>query len=224
MQAEQRPVTSLSKSAVRATPAPGHVRFDSDSCVLADIRRSDINLTVWQRGTAPAVPDEAMLATIDDVGVTMPAGHVATALPAMLRKAGYPRALYRELGGDIAMLAQHVAAIAGCDTVAIRLEIVETDACKRFHSDYVTARLISSYAGRGTQWLPDADAAALRNGADPARLTLRELGTGDVAMFKGRQWSKNGAIIHRSPPIAGTGQRRLVLVIDPAPDAPIPHG
>ncbi|MET0247998.1 MAG: DUF1826 domain-containing protein, partial [Sphingomonas sp.] len=155
MQAEQRPVTSLSKSAVRATPAPGHVRFDSDPCVLADIRRSDINLTVWQRGTAPAVPDEAMLATIDDVGVTMPAGHVATALPAMLRKAGYARALYRELGGDIAMLAQHVAAIAGCDTVAIRLEIVETDACKRFHSDYVSARLISSYAGRGTQWLSD---------------------------------------------------------------------
>lgn len=224
MQAQQRSVTLTPSCATRAAPTPGHVRFSSDPSVLAEIRRADTNLAVWQRGTGPAVPDEAMLATIDDVGVTMPAGQIATSLPAILRKASYPRAIHRDLSSDVEMLAQRVAAITGCNTVAVRLEIVKTDACKRFHSDYVTARLICSYAGRGTQWLSDEDAVALRDGADPARLTLRELGTGDVAMFKGRQWSEHGAIIHRSPPIAGTGQRRLVLVIDPAPDAPIPHG
>jgi hypothetical protein len=35
-------------------------------------------------------------------------------------------------------------------------------------------------------------------------------------MFKGHGWAPEAPIIHRSPPIAGTGQQRLVLVLNPA--------
>jgi len=99
--------------------------------------------------------------------------------------------------------------------VAIRLEVIETNACRKFHADHVTARLICSYAGPGTQWIDDRDAMALAGGADPATLTVRQVATGDVALFKGHDRSET-PIVHRSPPIAGTGTRRLVLVIDPA--------
>jgi hypothetical protein len=44
---------------------------------------------------------------------------------------------------------------------------------------------------------------------------VRQLLAGEVALFKGRLLT-DSPIIHRSPPIAGTGQRRLVLVINPA--------
>jgi hypothetical protein len=107
--------------------------------------------------------------------------------------------------------------------VSIRLEVIEGNACRKFHSDYVTVRLIATLAGPGTQWLDDGDAARLRAGADPDTLHIRDIATGHVALFKGRAWTRDRAIVHRSPPIAGTGQCRLVLVIDPAPERPLPH-
>lgn len=144
---------------------------------------------------------------------------VATLLPAVtidLRDAGYGAAAAATLAADIADLAARFARIMEGDRVAIRLEVVETDACRRFHADYVTARLICTYAGPGTQWL-DADAAdALAAGAAPDTLTIRQLDAGDVAIFKGRLWAPDAPAIHRSPPIEGSGIRRLVLVIDPA--------
>jgi hypothetical protein len=45
---------------------------------------------------------------------------------------------------------------------------------------------------------------------------VRCANTGDVLVLKGELWPNNrgrGAI-HRSPPIEGTGSRRLVLIID----------
>ena len=47
----------------------------------------------------------------------------------------------------------------------LRLEVVRTDSCRKFHADYVTARLITTYAGEGTDWLADADAARVAAGA-----------------------------------------------------------
>ncbi len=201
-----------------------HACFDTDPRVLAEIRRPGVNLAVWQRGHVPPLPGGELLDRIDDIGVEMAVARTATDLPGVLRQAGYPRSCVAGLANDVAMLARHMGGITGCESVAIRLEIVETDACKRFHTDYVSVRLISSYAGPATQWLSDADAAALRDGADPAALTIRTLATGDIALFKGRRWAEHGAIFHRSPPIAGTGVRRLVLVLDPGSDAPRLHG
>jgi hypothetical protein len=80
----------------------------------------------------------------------------------------------------------------------------------------VSLRLITSYAGPGSQWLSNEDAAALAGGADAEQLDVRQLLAGEVALFKGRLRTDT-PIIHRSPPIAGTNQKRLVLVINPAP-------
>lgn len=201
-----------------------HACFDTDPRVLAEIRRPGINLAVWQRKNLPPLPGGELLELIDDIGVEMAVARIAVDLPPVLRRAGYPSGCVPGLAKDVAMHARHMGGIAGCESVAIRLEIVETDACRRFHTDYVTVRLISSYAGPATQWLSDMDAAALRDGADPSALTIRTLATGDIALFKGKRWAEHGAIFHRSPPIAGTGVRRLVLVIDPRSDAPRLHG
>ena len=97
-----------------------------------------------------------------------------------------------------------------------------SDGSGTFHADYVSLRLILTYAGPGTQWLDQGDAARLHDGAAIETLCVRAIPTGDVALFKGRKWARDAPIIHRSPPIADTGQRRLVLVIDPAPNAPMP--
>jgi hypothetical protein len=38
---------------------------------------------------------------------------------------------------------------------------------------------------------------------------------GEVGIFKGRLWAEEPSILHRSPPIAASGERRLLLVLDP---------
>lgn len=49
--------------------------------------------------------------------------------------------------------------------------------------------------------------------------TSRSLAPGAVGLFKGRILAGEQAIVHRSPPIAGTGEERLLLVIDGPPPA-----
>jgi len=199
--------------------SPSHVRIGDGIGDLCAIRSEGINLAIWQRGYPVASIDTDGLEAVDDLAVVRPVDRLAMILPADLQAAGYPVAIADLLGADMTMLARAFAKIVGAARVAIRLDVVETDACRRFHADYVTARLICTYIGPGTQWLDAADAAALGEGVAVGRLTICSLSTGDVGIFKGRTWSPDAPIVHRSPPIVATGERRLLLVIDPAPDA-----
>ena len=74
--------------------------------------------------------------------------------------------------------------------------------------------------------LPDALRAALASldldAVDDVSLDLAaEVPTGAVGVFKGRLLLDPPTILHRSPPISATGERRLVLAIDPLPSRPI---
>lgn len=192
---------------------PGHARIAARGQALDAILADPVNLAVWQRSDAPVI-DVGGLDTVEDIAVVVPAG-AGAAISDALAAAGYDDALAVLLAHDIGELAGRFAALLRIERVAIRLEVVETDACRRFHADYVAVRLICTYTGPGTQWLANDDAAALAPGAEPPAATIRSIATGDVALFKGRDRSDT-PIVHRSPPIVGTGARRLVLVIDPA--------
>jgi hypothetical protein len=84
--------------------------------------------------------------------------------------------------------------------------VIETDACRKFHADQVTVRLLMPLVGPGTQWV--------HANAEP-QVPEGELRIGDVGLFKGRVWAEEPVILHRSPPIAAMGITRLLLVIDP---------
>jgi hypothetical protein len=108
-----------------------------------------------------------------------------------------------EIAADVAALASRFADTMSVDGVRVRLEVVTTNACKRWHLDYTDVRLVTTYAGTGTEYRENEDAPAER------------LPAGAVALFKGRLYGEGHAtVLHRSPPIEGTGERRLVLVID----------
>lgn len=111
---------------------------------------------------------------------------------------------------DIAALAALMADVMRAGMLRLRLDVVSDNACARFHLDQVPARLLCTYRGRGTQYGP----ARGPGEADP----VHELAPGSVGLFRGRLWSDEepSGILHRSPPIAGDGETRLLLVIDPA--------
>lgn len=129
-----------------------------------------------------------------------------------LRQEGRPKDLLRSepmlpqpIRRDITALSERFAALMHVKHVRLRLETVVTNACRKIHADNTDVRLICTYAGPGTEYL-----------ADPSRPDrLERLEAGWVGLFKGRTFAAgHEPAYHRSPPIAGTGIRRLLVVID----------
>lgn len=192
-------------------------RFSHVSCStgLQRILHPGTDLVVWSRSIPRDIIAELAvlgLDDLDDILLSSPIGMLDKALSHALGEAGYPDT--PGLRADIAMLARQQAALTGDDDIRIRLEIVETDACRKFHTDYVKLRTITTYLGCGTQWT-EATRPELAGCVDGP--PIRQIDTGAVAIFKGRLWEERPGILHRSPPIGGSNAQRLVLVIDPAP-------
>lgn len=135
------------------------------------------------------------------------------------------------LAADIAALAAQFGAVLRRRHVQARLSVVAADGCRKLHTDYVTVRLLCTYAGLGTEWVADADLvrknlARIDVDIETANRSvlkrpeaLRACNAGDVILLKGETYEGNrgrGAV-HRSPPIEAHGLRRLLLKIDEHP-------
>ena len=185
--------------------------------VLLDVLRPEVNLAVWHRDLpsllGPALRRLAEAAPFTAVAEDTPEAAV-DALAAKL-----PAAAPLDLLLDIRRLATVFAAVADTGSVVrIRLEAITGPACHRWHADAVGLRLLCTYRGAGTEWLPIAGGAAIARHLDPKALPCAraQLATGAVALLKGEGFAGNAGFgcIHRSPP-AGPGERaRLLLCLD----------
>lgn len=193
------------------TSLPRHPAIACAPCeaVLAQIHQPAVQLALWQRPRPAALAwlDEIDLATIADIDCWIDTPFQAHAVGKQLHAAGFPmQPATSALASDIVRQLRSFAAITQSPRLRLRLDVVETDACRRFHMDYVSVRLLLPLVGPGTQWIM-ADA--------PPHGPVQQLQPGHVGLFKGRLAAAEPAVLHRSPPIAGTGQRRLLLVLDP---------
>lgn len=120
---------------------------------------------------------------------------------------------------DVVALAGAFARGFGLDRVEVTLDVARP--CRRYHADSVIARLLCTYVGPGTLWLPDGSfdrVAAEARGTtnedilpDPRR--ARQMGLWEVGVLKGKLGSSR-PIYHRSPDDAGVS---LILKVDLAP-------
>lgn len=111
------------------------------------------------------------------------------------------------LAADIRQLGLRFAALMNVQEIRIRLEGIMTNACRKIHADYTDLRLITTYAGPGSEYIPA--------NAEPAEANLKALNPGEIALFKGRMFADgHRPCFHRSPQIEGSRLSRLVLVID----------
>ncbi len=113
---------------------------------------------------------------------------------------------------DIAALAHIFAELMRVEHLLLRLDVVASNACRKFHKDAVSARLICTYRGTGTQYGFSTETGT------PQRIYT--VPTGSPILLRGSLWPEgSGAnLLHRSPPIEGTGETRLVAVLDPVAD------
>jgi hypothetical protein len=120
-------------------------------------------------------------------------------------------------------LSDMMCCIFDCKSVGLRLITLDHAMCPKFHTDKISGRLICTYMGKGTQWLPHIAKGGLESLNQTKALSQTEdkhsilsAKQGDVLLLKGDAWPKNegrGAI-HRSPPDSLI-QRRVLLTLDP---------
>lgn len=110
---------------------------------------------------------------------------------------------------SIATLADQFAQVMRAPWLRLRLEVVIGNACRKFHVDNVTARLVCTYRGTGTQY------GLAGRGIEPE--VVHTVPTGQPIVLRGMRWPTTppSLLKHRSPPIEGTGETRLLLVLDP---------
>lgn len=184
--------------------------------VLSSITNTGTTLAIWRRELSDAL-------TVIANTISQRAVDIVTTLDPFCNEARpeFKRALsdleedqIELLVEDVVYLSQSIANACQKKLVRIRLESVADDGCRRFHLDNVFMRLIVTYAGAGTQWVPPAFAAAARDQQEDYNGPIHSIGTGDAAIFRGKKSGEADLIFHRSPPLKGGDSPRLVVVID----------
>ncbi len=123
---------------------------------------------------------------------------------------------------DVARLAITFMDIIKEDVLQLHLKVVGDDACSKFHTDRYDLRLLCTYVGKGTEWIEDAyvNRSKLMNGENHQIIknesNIQHMQPFEVGVLKGEGSSKNKnkGIVHRSPPISHTGEKRLLLRLD----------
>ncbi|WP_343055255.1 DUF1826 domain-containing protein [Azospirillum oleiclasticum] len=189
---------------------------------LRAILEPDVTLAVWERSLPPEIGaglDRMPAAGWPSLRVETTAARVRGDLAA-----AWPDPLPDALTADIVHLVRLYADLTATRKVAVRLETVAGHGCRYFHADSVGIRLLCTYRGAGTLWLPDdavvrkalgrGDNAAVA--PDPSR--IRALACGHVGLMKGEAWPRNRGrgLVHRSPPADPRHGPRLLLCFDHA--------
>lgn len=198
---------------------------------LSVLLDADVNLALVRRPLEPDVQAALRELTEGERVAVHGVVHPGRRADVEALLASLPAGLAREfLGTDLTILADAVASLTRSARPRIGLHTVSTDACRKWHCDFVGLRLLVTYAGPGTLWAPEAavdrrwlgsiegdmDEVNARILRDPAQARSTEVG--DVLVCKGDAFPGNSGrgAVHRSPPLAGT-KRRLVLKIDDVP-------
>ncbi|WP_082877506.1 DUF1826 domain-containing protein [Methylomonas koyamae] len=196
---------------------------------LARIYEDDVNLCLIER---PLPRD------IETFVYTALSGKAGIELSALVEPERYdfdrlwPQAAqlsgYRAWLDDLRLLTAAFCELFGQREAGLRLRTLDKAMCPRFHVDRVPSRLICSYGGIGTEWLPEyaVDRTKLGMGAcgqpdehsglilDPT--AIRQMPAYAVGLMKGEHWEGNEGrgLVHRSPAPTAVQPRRLLLTLD----------
>lgn len=194
--------------------------------VLSDIYKTGINIAIWQRNFDEELTDEinefialnpkfskSISLSPDNAFEKLEFATDGTASKALL--------------DNMAELVDMFCCLFELEEVGLRLAVLNQAMCPRFHFDQVPCRLVTTYHGTATQWLPNysVDRSKLGRGSNgqPDSASglyshepdIKQLSSGDVALLKGERWSgnENSGLVHRSP-VTSPDDTRLLLTLD----------
>lgn len=186
---------------------------------LNAIHHKDVNITIHDRDVSAFSTE--IIGLLEQNVEFRSSGSIETILKEMINILGQHQ--YNGIIQDIKKILRHFQKITEANSFRLLLSTVNTNMCRRFHTDINDLRLLCTYSGPGTLWLTEdnVNRKALDTCGDNECIVLDEnkvqqAPTGAIVILKGAIYPKEGtaAVVHRSPTIEETGQKRLLLRID----------
>lgn len=183
--------------------------------ILHAIHQPQTSIAILQRDTVH-LKQEVVHATEADVKfqVSGPKNDIKTQLRTYL---GETLPNCQALLADIEQVLDHFEAVTKAGSFRLLLTTVRTNMCRKFHTDINDLRMLCTYAGPGTLWLPEEAILPVRSISGEMELDdahIQQVDTGDIVILKGALYEDGKAIMHRSPTIEEMGEARLLLRID----------
>ena len=198
-----------------------HMSQDKKPTVLSDIYKKEINIAIWRRQKQFLVKEFLAL------NPTFQKEMILTPQDALSRINEFFDNNMTEVSEDIALLVDMFCYLFELKQVGMRLKVLDKAMCPKFHVDKVPCRLVTTYQGMATEWLPHelVDQTKLgwrcnglpdnESGLYQSESDIQQLDCGDVALIKGTLWkgNKNAGLVHRSPVLIAN-EKRLILTLD----------
>ena len=198
-----------------------HMAQDKQPTVLSDIYKAEINIAIWRR------QKQFLVKEFLELNPTFQKEMVLTPQDALSRIRESFDNNMTEVSEDIAELVDMFCYLFELKQVGMRLKVLDQAMCPKFHVDKVPCRLVTTYQGRATQWLPHelVDQTKLgwgcsglpdnESGLYKSESDIQQLNCGDVALIKGTLWegNENAGLVHRSPELIAN-EKRLILTLD----------
>lgn len=186
---------------------------------LQRIHEPGVALVRWPRPMPPAQADWIRALPAGSLPVTrfkVPLGAVEAAVQAAFEARGVAASPGRHMAvADIVLLAMLFSHVERCEWLAIRLDAIDDDACRRPHVDQVSTRLLCTYRGAGTEF----GRVAGRGWRPELSLAQFEVGLVKGLLHPSLRDPAECHLAHRSPRMAPGDPTRLLVAIDRA-DAP----
>lgn len=194
--------------------------------VFANIYQEEVNIVTWKRSLS-----ETLKLSASEFIAANPTFKTVMTVSPQTAYASISEALgsagQTELAENIAELVDMYCCLFDLKRVGLRLTALDRAMCPKFHVDAVPCRLVTTYQGVATQWLPhqavnrsklgigsrgiaDNESGLYRDESD-----IQQLVCGDVALLKGESWlgNKHAGLVHRSPALTDSNYR-LLLTLD----------
>ncbi|MEM7546478.1 MAG: DUF1826 domain-containing protein [Pseudomonadota bacterium] len=195
-----------------AEASPVGLRDVQTAEALSAFLEDDCAAAIWRHPVVSGFQawiDALPVDRLPNARVVLKPGNVRRAVDDICIASGVPGGPERDrFAENVAALSDIFAKLTEASYLRLRLSVVTSNSCRKFHRDAVAARMVCTYRGTGTQY------GTSQNGLDPARIFTAP--TGSPVLLRGTLWPERPAtgLVHRSPPIEGTGETRLVLVLD----------
>ncbi len=201
--------------------------IDDHPSVFTDIYQEDINIAIWKRDLDHEIKNSVdyFLKSHSNYRANLVVNPDTVFDKLIESESELINA--QALCKDISELVDMFCVLFDLEQVGLRLTVLDRAMCPRFHVDRVPCRLVCTYYGVASQWLPHnmVDRSKLGRGNNglvdeesglyQSEQHINKLNIGDVAMLKGELWkgNENAGLEHRSPRVA-SGDKRLLLTLD----------
>ena len=193
---------------------------------LTHIYDDKVNMAVWQRTLPDQLVSSASGFAMQNTGFAFAMNVGVSRLDAVVRQA-FGGGEMEQVAQDVARVSDMFACLFDLERIGVRIEVLTRAMCPRFHVDHVPCRLVTTYTGVATEWLPHAEVnrtllGCSGNGKSDLEVGLykdagqvKQLEKGHVAIMKGEKWigNENAGLVHRSPSVP-VGEPRLVVTLD----------